>query len=78
MRHRPRSSLAGRSIREVNFRRRYGVLVLAVHRKGVNLREDFANVQLRYGDTLLVEGPEPANELRESRDFLLLLDVPTK
>ena len=73
----PYSSLAGRSIREVNFRRRYGVLVLAVHRKGVNLREDFANVSLRYGDTLLVEGPEPAiRELRESRDFLLLLDVP--
>ncbi len=73
----PYSSLAGRSIREVNFRRRYGVLVLAVHRKGVNLREDFANVKLRYGDTLLVEGPEPAiRELREGRDFLLLLDVP--
>jgi len=73
----PYSSLAGRSIRDVNFRRRYGVLVLAVHRKGVNLREDFTNVKLRYGDTLLVEGPEPAiRELREGRDFLLLLDVP--
>ena len=73
----PYSSLAGRSIREVNFRRRYGVLVLAVHRKGVNLREDFTNVKLRYGDTLLIEGPEPAiRELREGRDFLLLLDVP--
>jgi di/tricarboxylate transporter len=73
----PYSSLAGRSIRDVNFRRRYGVLVLAVHRKGVNLREDFTNVKLRYGDTLLIEGPEPAiRELREGRDFLLLLDVP--
>jgi len=73
----PYSSLAGRSIRDVNFRRRYGVLVLAVHRKGVNLREDFTSVRLRYGDTLLVEGPEPAiAELREGRDFLLLLDVP--
>jgi di/tricarboxylate transporter len=73
----PYSSLTGRSIREMNFRRRYGVLVLAVHRKGVNLREDFADVMLRYGDTLLIEGPEPAvRELRESRDFLLLMDVP--
>jgi di/tricarboxylate transporter len=73
----PYSSLMGRSIREMNFRRRYGVLVLAVHRKGVNLRKDFADVRLRYGDTLLVEGPESAiRELRESRDFLLLLDVP--
>jgi len=73
----PRSSLTGRSIREVNFRRRYGVLVLAVHRQGVNLREDFADVKLHYGDTLLVEGPESAmNRLRGHRDFLLLLDVP--
>lgn len=73
----PRSSLIGRSVRDVNFRRRFGVLVLAVHRQGVNLREDFADVKLHYGDTLLVEGPESAlNRLRGHRDFLLLLDVP--
>ena len=73
----PRSNLIGRSVREVNFRRRYGVLVLAVHRQGVNLREDFADVKLHYGDTLLVEGPESAmRRLRGHRDFLLLLDVP--
>jgi len=61
----------------VDFRRRYGVLVLAVHRQGVNLREDFADVKLNYGDTLLVEGPETAMaRLRGHRDFLLLLDVP--
>ena len=73
----PRSSLVGRSVRDVNFRRRYGVLVLAVHRQGVNLREDFADVKLHYGDTLLVEEPEAAmNGLRGHRDFLLLLDVP--
>jgi di/tricarboxylate transporter len=73
----PRSSLVGRSVREMNFRRRYGVLVLAVHRQGMNLRENFADVILHYGDTLLVEGPEPAiNGLRDHRDFLLLLDVP--
>jgi len=73
----PHSNLIGRSIRDANFRRRYGVLVLAVHRKGVNLRKDFTDVKLRYGDTLLVEGPESAiKELRGGRDFLLLLDVP--
>ena len=53
------------------------LVVLAVHRQGVNLREDFADVKLHYGDTLLVEGPEPAMDgLRGHRDFLLLLDVP--
>ena len=73
----PYSSLVGRSIREVNFRRRYGVLVLAVHRHGVNLQEHFADVTLEFGDTLLIEGPVPAvAELRGHRDFLLLADVP--
>lgn len=73
----PHSNLIGRSIRKVDFRRRYGVMVLAVHRKGVNLQQDFADVHLQYGDTLLIEGLESAvRELRESRDFLLLLDVP--
>jgi len=73
----PRSNLIGHSVRSVDFRRRYGVLVLAVHRQGVNLREDFAHMKLHYGDTLLVEGPESAmNHLRGHRDFLLLLDVP--
>jgi di/tricarboxylate transporter len=73
----PRSSLVGRSVRAANFRRRYGVLVLAVHRQGANLRENFADVTLHYGDTLLVEGPESVvNELRGHRDFLLLMDVP--
>jgi di/tricarboxylate transporter len=72
----PRSSLMGRSIRDVNFRRRYGALVLAVHRQGVNLRQDFADVKLHYGDTLLVEGSESVvNDLRGNRDFLLLVDV---
>ena len=73
----PRSSLIGRSIRNANFRRRYGVLVLAVHRQGETLRKNIAEVQLHTGDSLLVEGPESAvNELRGHRDFLLLLDVP--
>ncbi len=73
----PRSSLTGRSVRDLNFRRRHGVLVLAVHRHGENLRQDFADVKLHYGDTLLVDGPELAvRELRGHRDFLLLMDVP--
>jgi di/tricarboxylate transporter len=73
----PHFSLIGRSIREMNFRRRYGVLVLAMHRKGVSLRDNFTNVRLEYGDTLLVQGPESAiRELRDGHDFLLLIDVP--
>jgi di/tricarboxylate transporter len=72
----PDSSLIGKSIRQVNFRQRYGILILAVHRQGKNLKRDFARVRLRFGDTILMEGSETAiQRLRSDRSFLLLADV---
>lgn len=73
----PRSSFLGRTIRQLDFRRRYNALVLAVHRQGVNVRRNFADIRLQFGDTLLIEGAETSiNRLRDNRDFLMLLDVP--
>ncbi len=72
----PNSELAGKTIEEINFGRRYGVLILAVHREGRNLREDFSRVALQFGDTILLEGPETAiQKLQADRNFLLLTDV---
>jgi di/tricarboxylate transporter len=69
----PQSTLVDRTLRELNFRQRYGVLILAVHRQGVNLTQDFENVRLAFGDTLLVQGPrEGIARLLEDRDFLNL------
>ncbi len=69
----PNSELIGKSLKELNFRQRFGVLILAVHRKGENLRERFENVKLAFGDTLLVEGPvEKMNALFSQRDFVNL------
>jgi di/tricarboxylate transporter len=73
----PDSELIGRTLREINFRQRFGVLILAIHREGVNLRENFENVPLRIGDTLLIEGGQAAiQQLRENRNLLMLVDVP--
>lgn len=69
----PDSSLAGRSLRELNFRQRFGVLILAVHRRGRNLQERFEDVKLSFGDTILVQGPaEKMRQLFEMRDFINL------
>ena len=46
----PDSRLAGHSLRELNFRQRFGVVILAVHRRGVNLRDRFEDVKLAFGD----------------------------
>ena len=73
----PRSRLVGKTVRELDFRRRYHVLVLAVHRGGgAILERDFANLELEAGDTLLLQGEEPAiQRLELDDDFLLLTPV---
>ncbi len=70
-----RSTFVGRTLRDLNFRQRYGVLILAVHRQGENLREKFEDVELAFGDTLLVQGPaEGIHRLMQERDFLNLTE----
>ena len=69
----PGSSLVGRSLKDLNFRERFGVIILAVHRRGVNLRDSFENVNLAFGDTILVEGGvDRINRLSQERDFINL------
>jgi di/tricarboxylate transporter len=54
----PRSILVGRTLKEVDFRRRFGVIALALHRSGHPLSEKIGRVRLAQGDLLLVQGPE--------------------
>ena len=69
----PGSSLVGRSLKDLNFRERFGVIILAVHRRGVNLRDSFENVKLAFGDTILVEGAvDRIKTLSQERDFINL------
>ena len=69
----PDSSMAGRSLRELNFRQRFGVIIVAVHRRGKNLQERFEDVKLAFGDTLLVQGPaRRMQQLFQEKDFVNL------
>src|SRR5690606_23504129 len=47
----PASRLVGRSIADLNLRRRYGVFVVAVHRQHESLTQAFDRLSLRFGDT---------------------------
>jgi di/tricarboxylate transporter len=53
----PRSALLGKTLREVEFREQYGLQVLAVWRRGRPLRTQLADLQLEFGDALLLQGP---------------------
>lgn len=75
----PQSSLVGKTLRELRFRQRYGVLIFAVHRKGVDLRKGMEGVRLRVGDTLLLEGTaDGMNHLNEAHDFLIMDKPPER
>ncbi len=69
----PNSALLGSSILDANIRQRYRVMILAVHRKGRNLRNEISNLTLEFGDILLMLGTEDAiNGLRGGADILLI------
>lgn len=69
----PHSRLVGRTLERATFRKHYGVAVLAIQRAGEHVRSQIAELPLKPGDVLLVEGdPEQVASLRGERDLLLL------
>jgi len=73
----PKAAILGQSIREVDFRSRYGALVVAMHRQGEDLRRDFEETELKFGDVLLIEGlRNQIQDLLESGDFIALSEPP--
>ena len=69
----PRSSVVGQTIAEINFRQRFRVLLLAIHRRGENLRGRIEDVRLEEGDLLLMMGTDSAiRQLRGNPDVFLL------
>ncbi|WP_237151113.1 SLC13 family permease [Pontibacter actiniarum] len=67
------SDLIGRTVKEVNFLQRYGLVVLAISRYGETLRSKIGSIQLQIGDLLLVQGsPERFSQLRTSSNVALL------
>jgi di/tricarboxylate transporter len=69
----PRSSVIGRTLRQINFRNRYGTPVLGIQRHGEPLHGRMRDVVLRPGDVLLVSGSnEELSGLHRSGDLAML------
>lgn len=72
----PTSPMVGRSIKAGRFRNRYDAVVIAVARGGRRIRGKIGEIELRGGDTLLIEAdPAFIDRHRNSRDFLLLRNI---
>lgn len=69
----PQSRIVGQSLKEINFRGRYGFTALAISRFGEVITENLRNIPLEFGDALLLQGPEHrAQELQQRQDFVVL------
>lgn len=72
----PRSRIAGKTLREMHFRDRYGFTALAIHRQGRVILQRLRDVRLQFGDTLLLRGRKSQlASLQASEDFLVLEPV---
>ena len=69
----PRSAAVRKTVRDLEFRNRYGLQLLAVWRDGRSICTDLANLRFRLGDALLVQGPwERIRLLGTNPDFVVL------
>ena len=69
----PRSAAVGHSLRELAFRKKYGLRALALWRGGEPLRSGLPDVKLRLGDGLLLHGRrDKVALLRADPDFVVL------
>jgi di/tricarboxylate transporter len=72
----PHSGLVGKTLADIHFREKYNLNVLAILREGRPYRTGLVDLPLRFGDTLLVQGPrQNFRILQRERDFVVLGDV---
>ncbi|MBD1917808.1 SLC13 family permease [Leptolyngbya sp. FACHB-60] len=67
------SRLVGSTLKEMRFRQRYNATVLAIRRGEELVRDRMGRVPLRFGDLLLVQGPQSSfTGLQTTRELLVL------
>jgi di/tricarboxylate transporter len=67
------SRLVGSTLKEMRFRQRYNATVLAIRRGEELVRDRMGKVPLRFGDLLLVQGPQSSfTGLQTTRELLVL------
>ena len=70
------SPLLGKSLRELHFRERFGVVVVGIERNGNIVREQLARVILREGDEILALGTrEQLKEIASRHEDFLVREV---
>jgi di/tricarboxylate transporter len=72
----PRSTMVGRSLKESRFRDSFGFTALAIWRHGEIITNRLRDEKLKFGDSLLLQGPpNKVSTLQKGNDFLVLEPV---
>ena len=70
------SALEGMTLRQMQFREKYGLTVLAIWRRGNVIRSNLRNQTIHFGDAILLHGPyEKLKLLGQEPDFIVLTDM---
>ena len=70
------TTLEGLTLRQLNFREKYGLTVLAIWRKGKVIRSNLRDQKLFFGDAILIHGPNAKLKLLgQEPDFIVLTDM---
>lgn len=73
----PQSTINGQTLKEIGFRTRFGLNVLAIQHQGESLVSQIAEIPLSFGDALLVRGPlDRIDQLKRDLEFLVLETPP--
>lgn len=72
----PSSNLEGRTLKEIDFRGRYGLSVLAIRHNGMDQATQLSELPIRFGDSLLVQGSKEMFNNLVNDDDLLVLESP--
>lgn len=70
----PANDFVGQTVRESQFKRRFGLLIVAVNREGHTLSDKIGNLVIRTGDRLLVQGPAVNIEYRQNRGDITIVN----
>ena len=69
----PHSKLLGQTLKELDFRQRFGVTIVGIRRLNRSYRTDVGDLSLTFGDSLLViSDDEHIKRLKHTNDFIII------
>ncbi len=70
----PRTEYGGKTLKQIHFREKYGMQVLGIWREGLVLQQTVADIPLRFGDAMLMQGGRDRVGILRGDPNLILLE----